>query len=591
MTETSKFRTTTSVKIEVKKNTIAVNAGGTVTLGSAADAEVYAAAIAGNDGSTLANVLWTGASGTTLTASNYVGTKGAIINANADSAATAVDYINGTSGNDTIIAGAGDSILAGAGNDSIIVATNIKGAGALIQLAKGKNTVEGWKYGFNYETGGANILYANPSSLEFKSGTNSATLTSGSSNSMVFADNGVNGVYQIVTRSGKNYTDMTFVKNAAGATVTSMEDADNLSGYYFVGEGKNASLTFTSAIEDLGKVDMDSATLTGFNYLDVSNSGKATIYGTDGADTVKVTAGDVRKYASLGAGNDSIISGGEKGNTFYFGKSDGTDSITGFQFWAGTDSDPDKENADIINVNASALTSVKRSSKGAELTIGSTKVIIENSTDDAANDMILLKGGKAIKVGETSGSKVNNFNFDDNVSAYYGNTSQQRDVLTYGADATTTKINLATSATYSGIKDVDASEATSRLTVYGKASTNNVITGGTNWTRMWGRSGNNTLIGGSGTDQFVAYGKNANNTFENYADGDLVWLYKGKISDITNRSTAIDTDSKTISLTLKNGSTVTVSDIASGVTNVKFQIGSSYYNANLETGKWSKTTK
>ena len=112
---------------------------------------------------------------------------------------------------------------------------------------------------------------------------------------------------------------------------------------------------------------------------------------------------------------------------------------------------------------------------------------------------------------------------------------------------------------------------------------NNKITGGYGSSSLWGGSGRNsddTLIGGSGYNEFFYAVGNGNDIIQNASSGDLVNLASVSLSQITSAETSFDS----INIRFNDGGNLSVQNNPTGLA---YQVAEGIFTYNKYTGQWS----
>lgn len=555
------------------------------------------------------NVAIAGKNGGALDASGLDGA--ALILADADRNGDSGDNITGTAYGDTIYVGPNDTVNGGAGNDYITISGLSVGdgnAGALVYLSAGKDTIEGWTFGFDRNSGSTELRVDGDYRGSFE---NDRLLVTGSNGSILFDDTkqtALHGEYNVIvngtnwmairTNDGNNSN-----PDSYGDVESNAEIADA-----YIAE-RAGILSFTSGVtENLGMIDLAGTQYQNITNLTLNNNSKASVLGGSERETVAL-GGDAsvgaNKAVSLGAGNDVIISGGDgtvsAGHTFFFGANDGRDTLRGFSHYLGIDADPDKQYADTLvlgQYNGIYTGTGEDGGTRIEFVTGDEGHVFLYETEGISVDnMYQIKVGdfdtKLAKIGNSNSSNV--FTFSDKVDYYVGSSADNAaDTLKVGNEIANANIWLdGTSGTYDtnadeqyyrGIAFVDAgAETDTTVALAGNGSNNTLIGGGAGtYNSLWGGAGNNLLIGSTAGQDTFFYVRSAgaylqgvdetvtggSDTVQNYDldNGDIVWLGDTTVDDILNT----DVQDNSVTVNFKNGGSLTVE----GSDDVRFVINS-----------------
>ena len=286
-------------------------------------------------------------------------------------------------------------------------------------------------------------------------------------------------------------------------------------------------------------------------------SGTNKLYGGDGKDSILggsgndyIEAGDGNDYVSGGAGNDTIkgVSGtnsiyGGKGNdvlyggkgkdTFYYAAGDGTDSIVSFE--AGKDviryADGALKSVAIGKDKTVTLTHAKGTATGTQKLVG-------KGVKGQYADIVTAKGKTTATVRHNFGTygAANSWTVDSaNIGKQGFHGSTKTDTLNVTGKTAKT-IDLADTALYTGVENVNASKATAALTIKGNGSAN-LLRAGSAGGKLYGGAGNDSLYGGGKNDYIDAGAGNdyvsggaGNDTIKGTAGANSI--YGGKGNDV-----------------------------------------------------------
>lgn len=587
-------------KIKLNGNKMSIADSATITVGDSSkydEATATRAVVANASNSNNTSFLiWAGNYETSLDASNF--TKGAYMFSDINDGRA--DTLTGTSYVDTIYAGANDYVNSGAGND-IINLTSLSGsAGASVVLSTGMNSVTGWRQGFDV-TSGANVLVADALSVKFKMKNDEVVAYAENSSISFNGLNTIDGAYRFLVGSDK----ISFI--AANQTASVMTNADL--GDYYKAE-RNGGIYVSDSVTSQFSVSLGGDQFTSINNLDLRNESRATVFGSSARETITAKGSaenGARKYIAAGDGDDLIISGGDStvnsGNNLYFGSSGGTvfsggrNTIQSYNYYTGSSNDPDMSHSDLLYLGSySNYQGVNVTASQIEISLGdSDKVIIKDESGFSnTSKMVRAQFDRGdskvynIKFGLSTG--YNTFTYDGDADIYWGNTNRNNDTLNVAAEQSNVNIWLADKRLdekqYGGIGVINASlAADTKLTLAGSSNNNVIYAGGSNsYTSLWGGGGeSNTLVGGAGQETFFyfkSYGYNdsegnyhaSNDVISNVDSNDTIWLYDVTLDDIDFEKTQSGIASGRITVSLKDGSALTVTNMSTE-TNFKISNG------------------
>ena len=580
---------------------------------------------------TARNVALAGINGGALDASSL--DAAALILADYDRNENSGDNVIGSAYSDSIYVGANDSVNGGAGNDYITIDTLSSGGGVTVQLSAGRDTIAGWQFGFNKNSGATELIAAEGYQAEFDTDRLKITDSNGSilldDTSDAIDQN--HGEAQVLINGTKWMAIRTDDENKGYFTsYGNVESNDEIADFYIA--EREGFLRFESGVtEDLGEIHLSRyyapTNYQDITYLALGNNSKADVYGTSERETVALggdAAAGANKRVSLGAGNDVIISGGDgsvtAGHMFYFGANDGLDTIRSFSHNLGIEVDPDKQYADTIVLEKYGSIYTGTGENGGSridfTTEGDSRISLFESEGINVDNRYQIKVGqfdtKLAKIGNSSGSNV--FTYESDVDYYVGSSADNaRDTLNVGNEIANANIWLdGTNGTYDtnadeqyyrGIAVVNASaETNTNVAIAGNGNANTLYGGGEGTNNsLWGGAGDNLLIGSTAGQDVFFYVRNAgaylqgvdddvtggNDTVQNYNldNGDIVWLGDTTVDDILN--TEVGDDSVVVNF--KNGGSLTVE----GSDDVRFLInsGTESYVTNKDSESDNKWTQ
>ena len=481
----------------------------------------------------------------------------------------------GSEHDDTIRAGKGDHVDAGAGDDSIILDTNTGEFGTTVSLSAGKDTVEGWQFGFDYYSGSTKFA-ADPSTVKFDV-KDDRMIASVEGSSLTFAgteNNGgdAHGQFNVIVGDEK----YTFIRGGASNYAEVSSDAEVADHYV---AQRNGTLIFTEDVKsELPIIDMAKSDI---KNLTLNNNSKAVVIGSSGRDNVSVGGSKVtaNKFVSLNEGNDYIYSGGDEGagHTFLFGVGDGYDTVENFGHYLGSGIDPGKQRADKIYIENYAGARVREDSDGnARIEIFSSDndvvTIKEQGVLDYNNKMYLISESSnplgVAKIGYSSpGHEANNFTYKKEVTYYVGVAGNHaKDTLTVekGESVVDIRLDGSDGNYYRGIREIDASAVTTtRLTLVGAAN-DEVIRAGATGTHnsLWGGAGNDTLFGGDGVDKFYYSSGDGNDVINNYTyDQDFICFEDLTFDDVNFDKSSAGVVDGSVKIEFNDGGSITVQGV------------------------------
>jgi Ca2+-binding RTX toxin-like protein len=413
----------------------------------------------------------------------------------------AANTITTGSGNDTIDGGGGaDIINAGGGNDTVLYygsETSIDGgtgtntlllrAATTVNLANTDQTSGDTTAVANFENVDASSL-AIGVSLTGSSGAN--TLTGGAGNDTIDGGGGAD----VVAAGGGDDT-VTY-----HGTEVSIDGGSGIDTLVMAATGGTTAVNF-SVMAGADQTTGDSAIVTNFENLDASALTTAiTVTGSTSANTI--TTGSGNDTIDGNGGGDIINAGAGDDTVAYWGTETSIDGGTGTNTLllrvAGTINlaNADQTIGDIANVTNFQNVDASGLSNGASITGSSgVNVITGGSGGDYIDggggaDVISAGGGNDTVVYHGTEASIDGGSGSDTlVLAAMGGITAVNFSVAAGTDQT---IGDALSVT--NFENLNASIATTALTVTGSSGGNNIVTG----------SGNDTIDGGGGGDAIAA---------------------------------------------------------------------------------------
>ncbi|MCA0404937.1 MAG: hypothetical protein LCH39_02135 [Proteobacteria bacterium] len=473
-------------------NTLLLRAGATINLANADQTSSDFVVVSGFE-----NV--DGASLGTLQAANVQGSSGA----NSIITGAGADTIDGGGGSDTINAGAGDDTV------------SVWGSEATITGGAGTNTLV-LRNALNVDLAAADVTLADVAVVTGFDNVNASGLSTGVTlhgNANANVITGGSGADTIDGDAGADIIDA----GAGNDTVTYRASAFSIDG----GTGNNTLLvtgatTLTSVNFASGfGVDQtvgDSVEVTNFSNLDAAAATSGlTVFGASSANVITTGSGDDIIHG--GGGLDTISTGAGNDTVDYYGTESGINGGTGTNTLrlmnAGTIdlSAADQSLGDIanvtgfINVDGASLTqgATITGSTGTNLITGGAgaDVIDGNGGADtinagAGNDIVTARGSELLIDGQT-GSDILLLNATSTISNVDFSVAA-------GADQTA-----GDSTTVRNFESVDASLLIGNLTVTGSSVANTITTGSGNDV-VDGRGGADVIDTGAGNDTVHFYG-------------------------------------------------------------------------------------
>lgn len=531
----------------------------------------YKAALT-KDASTSQRYAWVGSTGSTIDLSSESNNFYVVASLNDAEG----DSILGGRGADSIIAGSNDTVNGGRGNDSISIATDATGVTVGLSANGGNDSVAGATVGFSAD---ATTLYVDDASkLGFTLGDSSPLKASIKGASAEFTS--VTGaVVDLKVNAAGTTTNYEIIASGKAAAID--EEASVLYGVgtnvsVSVGAGIGNSVIELSSKKQFG----DTHTYTNINKIDATASdGEDILIGADTATTIAAGKGKTSLFGA-GAAGDSLA-GGDGDDTFFFGSGYGNDTIANYG----------KSGDDQI-VFLSAQTGFTKDSSGLHMAIGTDSLTIQNvaTTSSDANNMVYTlsvygEDSFKAKIGMTSASS--NFVYDSDVDMYLGGTKS--DKLTFASgDNDSHQIwlgNTYNGTTYSSIEEVDASNASGDLLIWGATDESSTIKAGSGNSTIFGgfgSTGNDVLKGNSTSGSVTTYEFGlgcGNDTITGSKSADSILLWNVSSGDIDYTKTIAATTNSALNLVLTDGSTLTVQGITTGVKTVTLSDGSNWtYN-------------
>ena len=365
-------------------------------------------------------------------------------------------------------------------------------------------------------------------------------------------------------------------------------DAESRANAYV---GQNSGINL-SDLSESALINLNAGTGT-FSTETVSFKGINKIQGGSGENSL-IGSADDRNTIIAGVGNTSIWGGGysndlmlgadaslKSGSTsFFFADGDGRDSISNFEFLTSEN----RQTADKIDTYGGVITGTN---------VSGDDVIVEFGD---FNDRLTIKGarGKDFQV-ETRSSdliiaQLNNDSLDYDGYANYYNATGKNAVITVNESLSSANVWLNNDLNFGkkifdgNIRTLDASNIDGKATLVGNMN-DNYIMASKGDSSLWGGNysdGNDTLVGGAGSDMFWYGLGEGNDVVTNVAGNDIVNLFNISLQDISN----VDVTSNAVKLNMKDGHSLTVNSNNSGV-GFMLADDKSIWTVNQSSKEWS----
>lgn len=585
-TNYSKDNIVSSSDFKVKNGAVAISGGNYISLASGENQVVFTDAANSKE----RKLMWANTYGGEIDASNVFSSDTGVIIV-ADQNGNRGDTITGSVKSDTIFAAGNDVIYGGDGRDKIYLsAAEGNEFGAIVDLtSKTTNTKEinDWSFGFDKSD---NMIFGDPNQFKYHVTQNDNLQVSSDNGSLILIadDNASRDRFDFLIGDSKyNPAKVSVVKDRVNST---FESNDELADIY-IAAGEHSTITFGEDVTEKFTFSNEEGADYNFNYVALYNNSNATMNGTSANEEVSLGGGAANhatKTVSLGGGNDTVYSGGVDtavtGNIIQFGTNDGEDVIYNFGYYQGKKADVQQKGADVVEISgwdyAGGTSSIKVTENNIALSVASGNVLNIEGEVDADNMAILnLDGEEQIaKFGLSNNKHGNEFTYNKEVDAYYGDVTNNNDKLTVEDSTSSAEIYLdgSNGVQYYGINEVDASAAKRKVILFGNDSDNVLTSGGANAT-LWGgdSASNDELIGSSARDTFLFGANGGNDTVSNFENGmDKVKLLDTSLTEIVG---AFEGDNA-ISITLTDGSKLTVESEGS-MDGATFQFSEGTYKA------------
>lgn len=510
---------------------------------------------------------WATEDGGTVNASSY---KSAVIMTGANNDENA-DLLLGGTGNDTIVAGSYDSVYGGKGADSIVLTGDYDTVG--LYNDGSKDSVTGFSGGFDDED---TTLYFNGSlaNAKFSLGSANTVVTNGKSTLTISSDGTTaTSVGKLkVTNGSTSYNVQVLGKNASSSL-----DGDATAVF-----GEKSTLELVNdlgdTVVDLGNTGKYGDTryysgITAVSLAADNNSDVVLVGAANAANTLVGGAGATSLYG--GGSSKDLLVGGTGADTFFYGKGDGRDTVSGYHYDAN-----DETTSDTLVFTTTDFSKITREDGTLKLTFGSgtNNTLTVTTTDEVDTAVAYTVSGKSqlAKIGNTK--TANSFTYDSTINYYQGGKESDTLVVAGEEDANIW-LDGSTGVTYSSIENVTATGSGNVTLAGGSASEQ--ISAGSGDASLWGGiGGNDTLTGGSGTNTFFFGKNNGSDVVTSTSETDRVMLYDVALSDVKSFG---ETNGAMV-IALNDGSKLTVNSVASGTT---FQTTDGAWSYDTTTQTWA----
>ena len=250
--------------------------------------------------------------------------------------------------------------------------------------------------------------------------------------------------------------------------------------------------------------------LSSVTTIDASGSTSTNrLVGNDKANTIIGGAGVDSIWG--GSGSSDLLEGGSGADTFFFGSTDGTDTVTHY--------DAAKDTVDIYTNDISSV-----STSGTDILLGAGASTLTLKDATGAQVKVAYQNGYTCNAWFGSDT-VNSVNYSTSLNFYYG-SANTKNTLSISEQNAKIWLNNTTSTFYKNIDNLDASTATGDITLAGNESAN-LIKGGKGYSSIWGGAGelSDTLQGGSGRDTFYLGCNEGNDYITDSSNVDKVIFY------------------------------------------------------------------
>lgn len=497
------------------------------------------------------------------------------------------DVVTGGAAADTVYAWSNDTVNASRGGDQIYLTDSLgnKAENVTIGLGEKQDTVSvtGFRTGFDSAAG---TLSIDPDAAAGQISVNAAnqltvlengtqlvftdvSVPSGTGVDMKFSNNGDSQNWQIVNGSATLDDDASIIYgvNGKSSTIVLDNNAETVSGYG-IDLSNNKQLGDTRVYANVAAVDA------------TAEKAAVTLFGA--AATRNTLIGSATAATSLWGGeggNDVLQASGGDTTFFYRGDKDGEDSIVGYNYESSLGG-----YGDIVEITDGKAFTVTREGTNTVLNFG-------QGADSVANKLTIVSRGtgvqtlrykwndaeERVEIGQTNSK--NTFVYDTDIDIYASGTKSDTISVTGGSTDATILLDGSTvgdmkQASYGDkINTIDAHESTGTVFLAGAAG-NDTIRGSQGDATLFGGAGDDVLYGNStGVKETTFYFGTGcgNDTIVSSNSTDKVMLYNANSTDVTGASVS----GASLTLTLTDGSTLTVKNYATSCNTFVFADGAS----------------
>jgi len=509
------------------------------------------------------------------------------------------DVATGGAAADSIYAGDNDTIKASRGNDFIQL-TNDDHQAENVTIGLGEKqdsvSVAGFHTGFDSvadtididpDAAAGKISVDSQNRLTVLENGTRLTLTDvsvpdGPGVYVKFSNNGDSQNWQIVNGSATLDDEASIIYGVNGKTseIVLNNNAESVTGYG-IDLSNNKQLGDTRTYANIGAVDA------------TNEKAEVTLFGA--AATRNTLIGSKTAASSLWGGeggNDVLSAQGGDTTFFYRGNYDGEDSIVSYNYESSLGG-----YGDIVEITDGKDFTLTRDGSSTVLNFG-------KGADSVSNKLTIVSGGNGVQylrykwnneeqraeVGQTDSK--NTFVYDDNIDIYASGTKSDT-ISVRGGDTDATilldgsTVGDSKKAAYGDkINTIDAHESTGIVFLAGAAG-NDTIRGSQGDATLFGGAGDDVLYGNSKdvkeTTFFFGTGC-GNDTIASSNQTDKVMLYNANSTDVTGASVS----GASLTLTLTDGSTLTVKNYATSCNTFVFADGASgTYDKSSKSMKYS----
>lgn len=539
-------------------------------------------------GSTIVNLItddgdiqkvgFTGINGGSLDSSKLKGNlllKGNYAESSSDNQGSHGSNIIAGKGDDTILAGARDTINSGSGHNQILLTPHDlrenKSGATIILSDKGRNTVQGFRTGFDFDSDCVKIDKISNIKFDFK---NDGLILTSNDSRLQFDGIGTTKSEEpekISLLEGDSTVDAAITQTNHSISINNDTVPDaffgNRSGLNF--NDYNGDININLAKEK-GTLDGTVSIVKGFNKLQAGD-GRNTLIGSYSNETLIAGNG----YTSIwgGTGNDKLF--GKRGSenkdgftTFFFNSGDEHDTIADFEFI--TQDNRDEGIADKIDISDNAVTDVYHSGSDVVLQINNSK------------DYLTIKDafGKDFQINNLIAKVDRNITYD-NLANYYVADGGSSLTVDSSVDSAEIWLDNSHDTTFIGnIRTLNASAVEGNTSLVGNANDNTIIAGQGD-ASLWGgfSPADDLLIGGNSHNTFFYCNGNGHDTIQGTNNGDSVILSDISLNQITGTKITADA----VSIDFIDGGFLKIN----GSSDITYQLADgSKFSANHERLEW-----